>query len=283
MTTPTDDMRAPRDRDRRDMGADADLSELPCIFCRAPVSPPWRDEHIIPESLGCPFALVLRNGEVYGNCNNRLSKADTKLLEVLGAFRPFGRFKTKKGKWPRVDLKNATFSRNDSGLELRFREEGLVNEEGAVVCVQPNAAGVRLTLSVQQRFDGRLSRGVHKIAFEYFALLRGREAALDSQFDALRNYVLGATGGFRHVLLLPSFLGEPTHIVNGVELMFDGEDGAPVVTIQLCGIRLMASLSSDPTSILRMGRIANSVMHATEIAVGTRLMTFDQQGRFQLP
>jgi len=42
-----------------------------CIWCKSEHTD-RSVEHIVPESLGCPRELVLRNGEVCDVCNSRL-------------------------------------------------------------------------------------------------------------------------------------------------------------------------------------------------------------------
>lgn len=37
---------------------------------------PIAEEHIIPESIGCPEKLVFTNGEVCKKCNNKLGNVD---------------------------------------------------------------------------------------------------------------------------------------------------------------------------------------------------------------
>lgn len=251
----------------------------PCIFCRNVPSHWPAEEHIFPESIGCPQGFVLQGAEVCTPCNNRLSKADSKLIEVMSAFRPLGRFKTKKGKWQRGDLGNATFQRTGSNaLELELHKRPMRRGEGVDhFSIEKLPTHVRVNMSVRQRFDGRLSRGLHKIAFESLCLMRGRSAALDSSLDAVREYVLGTVGSLRHVLVLPEALKVQPAWLHGVHGFAEQDGQEPIVHMSLCGLPFLVSLASNPQDIIEIGHALNTAAGRTIVA------TFDQQGITRLP
>jgi hypothetical protein len=251
----------------------------PCIFCLK-VPERWpAEEHIFPESLGCPPGFVLRDAEVCTPCNNRLSKADSKLIEVMSPFRPLGPFKTKKGKWQRADLANATFQRTGTNaLKLELHKRPMVRGEGVDdFSIEKLPTHVRVHMTMRQRMDGRLSRGVHKIAFESLCLMRGRAATLAASLDSVRNYVLGTAGGFRHVLALTEAQRSQSAELHGVHRVVEEDGVSPIVHMSLCGMPLLVSLASSAQEILDFGRTLN--------AAAGRLVTvtFDEQGITRLP
>lgn len=247
-----------------------------CIFCLGADAPATAEEHIIPESLGCPPALVLRDGEVCDSCNNRLSKADAKLIEALGVMRPFGRFRTKKGKWPRAELPNGSIRRDGTRISVEVRQDRACEAGFQDHSVVLGDAGPEINFTVGIRLDGRLSRGAHKIALEYLCLVRGRQAALVSDLDEVRRYALGSRPGFRHVLSCEQQLAK-RNVIHGVQAIIDAPGRAPVVLMRLCGLPILVSLSPRPEEILELGRDLN------QLAGRPVMRTFDQQGVARLP
>ena len=251
----------------------------PCIFCLK-VPKQWpADEHIFPESLGCPPGFVLQQGEVCTPCNNRLSKADSKLIEVLSALRPHGRFKTKKGKWQRAELSNATFERTGpDALSLTMHRRPMIRGEGVDhFSIRRLPTHVSVNMSVRLRLDGRLSRGVHKIAFESLCLLRGRAAVLNSSLQSVREYVLGTVQGFRHVLALPEQLKAQRLPLHGFHGFVENDGEHPLIQMSVCGLPMFVSLAPDANTILEIGRALNT------LAGRPITVTFDEQGITRLP
>lgn len=79
--------------------------------------------HIIPEALGCPENLVLRNGEECKNCNNRLAYIDRALIDSFDVLRFHVGQPTKKGKPPQVTGRPnvfASFDKHGPIIEVNF-------------------------------------------------------------------------------------------------------------------------------------------------------------------
>lgn len=189
-----------------------------CIWCRN--SPADSLEHIIPEALGCPPALILSSG-VCRECNNangRLDRALLKPFELMTVVRGIPR---KKGKWPSINQYSTVGSgHGPSGLELYINRERYAVETPSGKKLGPTSRndhfhdvslekrpGGQAKLQIKQRlqFDRTAVRGLFKIALESIAYHQDAEAALDAQFDAVRRYVRYDEGTYSAVMTT----GEP--------------------------------------------------------------------------
>src|ERR1700690_2605137 len=72
-----------------------------CIWCRKQTSVE-PEEHIIPDSLGCPDDLIFRNGEVCGKCNGKNGVLDQALIAEFDIARIMASVPNKKGKPPQI-------------------------------------------------------------------------------------------------------------------------------------------------------------------------------------
>ena len=172
-----------------------------CIWCLK--SPAVSLEHIIPDSLGCPPALVLHVGvcSLCNHANGRLDRALLTPFELMTVVRGIPR---KKGKRPTIDSYSSVSSRQaDTGPEIYINREryritppfgkklGPTSHKDPFHDVSlERLSNGRANLHVKQRlqFDRDAVRGLFKIALESIALNQGVEATLDSQFDAVRNF-----------------------------------------------------------------------------------------------
>src|ERR1700683_2443969 len=75
---------------------------MKCIWCLTDSKAIQPEEHIIPDSIGCPDDLVFRNGEVCGRCNNQLAKLDQSIISEFGMFKFMAGVPNKRGKPPEI-------------------------------------------------------------------------------------------------------------------------------------------------------------------------------------
>ncbi len=199
--------------------------EPTCIFCKRSSVPFCSREHIIPESLSAEgYELVLPPGVVCDRCNNRLSKADRKLIEAFGPLRALAEFKSKKGKPIRID--SATH------LILMSGNQG-----------------------VELRLDGRVSRGLHKIGLELLVPAIGLEAVLQKEFDGTRDYALGVDAGFRP-FIIDSRKNYGDWRLHGPVSVLRHDDHLQA-DITLFGYKFSVTLSGSSSSLLAAARKAN--------------------------
>lgn len=242
----------------------------PCIFCKVLHADP-DEEHVIPLGLGGTDSTVLGSGEVCRPCNGRLSRADRGLVEVLGVFRPYVVENTRKGKHPWAEHENVRIER--TAREVRFEIDA---RKGPIKPFQLHLPdGETLVRApLQLRFDARLARGLHKIAFELVCLDKGASEVLQPGYDDLREYILGTRSGFRPFLVEKpgeldlSRLGEG----HGHFEITTTEPGSHVVITRLFGIRFAVGISPEADLISQQGREWNRSGASAE------WFAFDQQG-----
>lgn len=156
--------------------------EKVCIYCRKDSSNATSKEHIIPEALGCKETLPI--GYVCDSCNNYFSNMDKNVLynRYIGM-----RVGTEEilGKKDKI--------RRQIGERLRFPKKGALEIIlGPVTIPAGTHHGMKLDFKLEQskEFDELLfARGIHKIAFNWYAYRFGHRNALHSRFNNLRRYV----------------------------------------------------------------------------------------------
>ena len=244
-----------------------------CIFCREVTTPPYSTEHVIPRTLFCPEELVLANGEVCGTCNNRLSRVDEKLTDALRAWAPFMGHRTKKGKWPRARLPNATVARTEEhalSIDINeFSDEGL-----RVEFVGPEDAPTELKVRFKVAIDERVARGLHKVSLEMLAYLLGPREALRSVYDAARDYAMGRGHPFRPILHLRREPGADKLQHGAVSVGNARLPGSQIssrfVLIWLFGSCFLVALEGQADMARSIGKMLNTTRE--------RCVTFDQRG-----
>lgn len=186
-----------------------------CIWCESTPADSW--EHIIPEALGCPPALILSSGvcRACNHANGRLDRALLKPFELMTVVRGIPR---KKGKRPSIDgYSTISSDYRNSGLKLYINREKYAIDTPSGKKLGPTSAidhfhdvtleklpGGRAKLEIKQRlqFDRKAVRGLFKIALESIALHQGAEAALDAAFDGVRRYVRYDEGNYSAVMTI---------------------------------------------------------------------------------
>jgi len=200
-----------------------------CIWCTQPTSPFEPEEHIVGEGLVGEqlfqvqhadggvreLALVLRDGQVCGACNHCNGRLDEYLQKQFGFlnvyWNPIG---TKSGKPASAQMPGMYAQRRDGGIHVSVSnsDQPIVNLQGKRIGPprqKPNAVQVesfglegdiaRIQLTQPFRINKRLSRALHKIAFELLCLQEGAAFVLDPYFVPIREYVLHGRGSRRIV------------------------------------------------------------------------------------
>jgi hypothetical protein len=159
---------------------------MKCIWCLNETAPSASEEHIIPESLGCPAGLVFKNGEVCSDCNSRLSLLDQAITAEFDIARIVAGVPNKRGKPAEIATRsNAEGGRRDGRPFINVNMERKITVQGQKRQLKP-FAGRRsdlnlewtetspgmATASVTQ--DGVCNtrtcvRALHKIALSVFA------------------------------------------------------------------------------------------------------------------
>lgn len=220
-----------------------------CIFCRQPSGTPSPVEHIIPESLWPIDWLVLDDGDVCGECNNRLSRVDKLLIERLSLFRALhGATRTKKGRRTFSNNGNIAITpspRTPDGIELEV--DILRPGPGRRLEVTPDGG---VSFDVVLRVDEGIQRGLHKIAMEYLCKKRGAEFVCDSRFDDARHFVCGRSGKRDLLMRTPSEEFVVGAIPPNISLACWGWRGLGVVEVCLFGIVFLLILDGGTEELL---------------------------------
>jgi hypothetical protein len=161
-----------------------------CIYCGGTAGKFLEVEHIIPESLGNE-ELVLPRGYVCNECNNLISPLEKDFVDSLPMsmlrifYTPYG----KKGRFPAHSYPGTKIEKT-SPNSLRIMSQ---TRNSSISGPVPDADGTyRFSVSVHDHypFDPvTTARVLVKIAIGAIAAKLGRDVALDSRFDAAREFV----------------------------------------------------------------------------------------------
>lgn len=173
-------------------------------------------EHVIPLSLGGPHTLVLPGSVVCRSCNNGLAYLDRAVADEYDILCFVNSVSGRDGRPPAIrgrgNLVASTFA---SAPIMTFNMEKFpvkAHDGTTVSGYQGKPRSVNAKLKVQGR-TGTISfaqpfgagrnfiRGVVKIGFSYFALMRDAASTHDNRYDCIREYVRFGTG-VRHVMLI---------------------------------------------------------------------------------
>jgi hypothetical protein len=180
-----------------------------CLWCKRPTGAHEPEEHIFPHSLGCPDALIFRNGEVCGRCNGRNARLDHALVGDFEVFRFLFGVPNKKGKPPSISTRANAKGRYVDGeprLIVNMDPTPVSDELGDLAPLRPTddlrmsiiphgMAECEMTLSPRGLCQTKTAlRALHKVALSLFALQYGMEGAQSARYDAVRRYVLAGDG-----------------------------------------------------------------------------------------
>jgi hypothetical protein len=175
-----------------------------CIWCGASDNraPP---EHIVPECLGCPPGAIFTDGEVCGDCNNRLSRLDNVLCDGFDLLRLAFRQPGKRRRPPAIAGRPNARTTNRDGehrFEINFGPDDQITRSGRrlkapindLASIQGDVAQdgdiVRATYRAHMFYQRDFTRGIYKIALEAIALFLGCDAARSTELDWVRTAVL---------------------------------------------------------------------------------------------
>lgn len=174
---------------------------MDCIYCRKDSTSSKSAEHVIPASLGCKDTLPL--GFVCDGCNNYFSQIDKIVL-----LHNYIAITTGAEQIPNRDGK----LREQIGPRFRFSK---AQKGHAQIILGPVEIGPDLkeaTFTMQQPGEFKevsFARGIHKIAFNSFALRFGYTESHRDCFNKVRQYVRAASkNDFWQYMVIPlSFNG----------------------------------------------------------------------------
>lgn len=229
-----------------------------CIWCKE-TGNPTSDEHIIPEALGCPPEFVLTNGEVCGPCNNGLAFLDRTLIDDFDIPAFQAGVRRKGGSPPRVDSRgNMRAYRTAEGQAIAINMDlsPITTPEGVRVGgIGKSARNIRATLTRNKNVaeinfevsfgsSQKFARGIHKIALNATAYFLGHSAALDPQFDPVREYVRSGIGN-RHFMVITC---SDQEYRNTVWAPYRHKDGLNVV-VRLAMVEFLVDLSPNQSAL----------------------------------
>jgi hypothetical protein len=175
-----------------------------CLWCKSKTSKA-ADEHIIPESVGCPPEFVLKSGEVCEDCNNGLAHLDREVVQAWDFLLFYYNIPRKDNRPPAVDSRGNFVARQTAegptlfvnmdpkpiaaphGVDLGAYGRSKRNVSATLTRDGDNA---EITYNIGIKFSKKFVRGLHKIALESLAYFIDVAEALDDKYDPIRSYVL---------------------------------------------------------------------------------------------
>lgn len=187
-----------------------------CIWCLRE-HPDSAIEHVIPQAVGCPPDLVLRDGEVCRPCNSHLGvRVDVALVHNFEQMLAIAELQA-TGKTHRrlAGIGNMQISDMPSGQHVAFSmgSTAIVDEAGTRVgplrrdrrhatATFRDLGNGQGEISGEIAFihDDRFSRALHKIALELLVFTPTPDIVYESRFDLIRDYVMRGVGTRRVVM-----------------------------------------------------------------------------------
>ncbi|WP_129146036.1 HNH endonuclease [Bradyrhizobium vignae] len=223
-----------------------------CIWCRNEFER-LSTEHGIPESLGCPKDLVLRN-VVCVNCNNALGTVDQALLKQFEVATVVYGVCRKGGRRPTIDGWRAISSKHLETGQHIFINAGpqIVEAEGKRLHPAAKSNGIfdtwidpeagRLGFSQEFGNDPRFVRALYKIGLNLVARHYGVTEAADTQYEHIRAFVWGRPDApkLRAVMDTTQTLGPVTGASNPI--VKDGRD-FPLFSVAILGLMFLIDMS----------------------------------------
>lgn len=227
----------------RALGVDGQVEHGACIYCLTTEGDLSADEHVMPESLaGDELVLV---GAVCKACNNGLSDLDQALVdfEPIAMLRVLYLDLTKKGRFPKASFRDFDMEKVRPG-GIRFVQKG---SRVSVTPTELEDGTVRIAMTATGRkpFDpGPLARAVFKVGLGLVAEQAGPEVALETRYDAARQFVRGLGTMPNHLLVPASVVPDP-----GVRTAWQRTEDMTVVVLWIFGVVLMVNLDATPFDV----------------------------------
>lgn len=206
---------------------------------------------------------MLNRGEVCADCNSTvLSPLDDVLGESFDFLRVWARVPGKKKKPPRMtgrtNLRASVTRRGHVDLHLNLEQHAV--ESGTFGTI-PAASGshrdvagsferigplarTRMNFTIGGHPD--FSRAIHKVAFEWLVKLTSWDAALESRFDPIRDYVIKELGHREVLVMVPE---DWRYCHEFPKRIWHDEEDSPCVDFILCGLPFCVALGPDQRAI----------------------------------
>jgi hypothetical protein len=223
-----------------------------CIWCRNEFER-LSTEHGIPEALGCPEDLVLRNVTCV-NCNNALGTVDQALLKQFEVATVVYGVPRKGGRRPTIDSWRAISSKHSATGQHIFLNAGpqIVEAEGKRLHPAAKSNGIfdtwiepeagRLGFSQQFGNDPRFVRALYKIGLNLIARHYGVAEAADTRYEHIRAFVWGRPDApaLRAAMETTQTLGPLTGA--STPIAKDGRD-FPLFSVTILGLMFLIDMS----------------------------------------
>jgi hypothetical protein len=234
-----------------------------CVWCKQENNDTV-EEHIIPDSLGCPRNLIFRNGEVCGSCNNQLAHIDQSLCADFEITKFMFGIPAKGGRHPAISSRGNLIGKYINGapdLNVNMDRTPVTHHDGTRIGAYGKSPknvmatfkkmGEQAQITITQNGiinELKSIRAVHKIALESVAHFHGTAAALDCRFDPVRKYVLRGIGDRRILLMYPE---DPKVYRHEVHIGADSEGIPCVALLRLACINVAVDLTPTQEAIPR--------------------------------
>lgn len=219
------------------------------------------EEHIIPESLGCPSNAILRNGEVCEKCNKWLGRRiDIHIKDAFDIITFQHNITRKKGKSPVIRSRGNLRAEYINGKPNYYINTGVkaVNDSMGNILAgfnkgksrhinasfDRNGQNVTVKFSVNIGDNIGFVRGLFKIALGALALQMGVETAIDSSYNSVRNFILKG----QPILRCISTKEEKLVVENRIFPLWE-RDGFYLVAFRLFGIDFLCDLSPNQEAL----------------------------------
>jgi hypothetical protein len=232
-------------------------SDKPCIFCKEK-GKKGSIEHIIPEALGCPENLVLKNGEVCEDCNNGLGHLDDALINAFDLIRFQAKVPGKKGKLPTIISRGNFIAEyvdgepkiyiNPTNKPVKLKDGRVIGPSGKSkrnidlkISIDGKMANVNMGFKIGE--DPKAVRALFKIAYEYICFQFGESEVLQEKYDNIRSYIVTGSPKRKVVAITP----DSSSYENRIWAPYISEEGYYSVALRIAVLEFMVDLSPEMT------------------------------------
>lgn len=223
-----------------------------CIWCQQEYER-LSVEHGIPQALGCPEALVMRDVSC-ARCNNSLGIVDQALVKQFEIATVVFGVRRKKGRRPTIDSWRSITSKHHADGPHIFLNggPGIVEAEGKRL--YPGAKSNRIydvwmereanRMGFTQEFgnDPRFVPALYKIGLNLIAKHYGAVAAADSRYDHIRAFVLGRPDA-RELRVAMESGGGSGPITSASNPIVRGGCEFPLFSVTILGVAFLLDMS----------------------------------------
>ena len=179
-----------------------------CIWCLQ-LNNDTTEEHIIPETLGCPPEFVFKDGTVCQSCNNKLGHVDQAVINDFD-FASFEADIKRKGNRP-ASIRSRGNVCAGYGAEGKFiffnMGPGQVKDPSNNIVAPFNGSNRhinatfmreghlgKVSFDVKFAISKKFRRGIYKIGLNTLAYFLGRNKVLHDDFNPIREFVVRGKG-----------------------------------------------------------------------------------------